>query len=155
MQTDSLKLTAREIIGPLERELVLSSEEADLEPAGAEIHVWFRVVPCSGKAVVTGRVRAAFQVECSACLAPVRMKIEEDVSGIYPISPDAEIDLLPDVRDAFMAGVPIRLKCSPQCKGLCTKCGKNLNQGPCSCLPAETTHPLKIVLDEALEEGSS
>ncbi len=155
MQIDRLKLTAREISGPLERELTLSSEEADLDPAGVEIHVWFQIAPCSGEAVVNGRVRAAFQAGCAACLAPVQMKIEEKFSEAYPISPDVGIDLLPDVRDAFMAGIPIQMKCSAQCKGLCAKCGKNLNQGPCSCPPPETAHSLKIVLSEALEGDRS
>lgn len=155
MSADRLKLTAREIGDFLECEIALSSEEADLEPVGAELHVWFRITPCSGEAVVTGRVRAEIPAECAVCLAPLEMKVEEEFSAVYPLSPDVEIDLLPDVRDAFMAGVPIRLKCSPECKGLCAKCGKNLNQGPCSCSPSETSHLLKIALDEALEEKGS
>ncbi len=152
MQTVRLKLTAQEIDRPLERELTISAEEADLAPVGTELHIEIRVVPCSGEAVVTGRIRAAFQAECGVCLAPVGVKIEEEFTGAYPISPDVEIDLLPDVRDAFMAGIPIRLKCSPQCKGLCVKCGKNLNQGPCSCSSEEETPSLKVILNEALED---
>ncbi len=42
--------------------------------------------------MITGRVRAAFQTECSVCLAPVQMKIEEKFSGAHPIFPDVEID---------------------------------------------------------------
>lgn len=155
MKVDSLKLTAQEIAGPLERELTLFSEEADLEPEGAKIHISVRVVPCSGEAVVTGNIRAAFQAECSVCLAPVDVKIEEEFFGAYPISPDIEIDLLPDVRDAFMAGISIRLKCSPQCKGLCVRCGTNLNQGPCSCSSKKIIPSLKVVLNEALEKDGS
>lgn len=155
MSADRLKLTAQEIGDFLECEIALSSEEADLEPVGAELHVWFRVTPCSGEAVVAGRVRAELTAECAVCLAPLEMKVEEEFSAVYPISADVGIDLLPDVRDAFMAGIPIQLKCSPQCKGLCAKCGKNLNQGPCSCPPPETSHPLKIALDEALEKDSA
>ncbi len=155
MSADRLKLTAQEIGDFLECEVAISSEEADLEPVDTELHVWFRVTPCSGEAVVTGRVRAELAAECAVCLAPLETKIEEEFSGAYPISPDVEIDLLPDVRGAFMAGVPIQLKCSPECKGLCAKCGKNLNQGPCSCPPSETSHPLKSVLDEALEQPNN
>ncbi len=155
MQTDKLKLTAQEIGGSMEREVTISAGEVDLEPAVAEIRVWFRVVPCGGEAVVSGRVRAAFQTECAVCLVPMESRVEEVFSGIYPLSPDAEIDLLPDVRDAFLAGTPMRLKCSPQCKGLCAKCGKNLNESPCSCSPPEAAQPLKVALDEALKRSSS
>ena len=155
MQVDSLKLTAREIGGLLERELTLPAGEAGLEPADAELHIQFQVVPCGGEAVVSGRVQAAFQAECAVCLVPMESEIEETFSCSHPLSSDAEIDLLPDVRDAFMAGTPIRLKCSPRCKGLCAKCGKNLNESPCSCPAPEVVQPLKVALNEALERGSS
>ena len=155
MPTDGLKITTQEIDAPLESEVTLSSEEVDLEPAGVEIQVWFRAVPCSGKAVVSGRVQASFQSECAVCLAPLNATVEEAFTCDYPILADSEIDLTPDVRDAFMTGTPIRRKCSQTCKGLCSKCGKDLNQGPCSCPPPETARPLKTALDEALERGSS
>ena len=29
--------------------------------------------------------------------------------------------------------LPLRYLCKPDCKGLCCRCGKNLNDGPCGC----------------------
>lgn len=29
--------------------------------------------------------------------------------------------------------MPTKMLCKPDCKGLCCKCGKNLNDGPCDC----------------------
>lgn len=43
------------------------------------------------------------------------------------------IDLNPDIRDQIILDYPIKPLCSLNCKGLCAKCGKNLNEGGCSC----------------------
>ena len=34
---------------------------------------------------------------------------------------------------AFVLGMDSQLLCSPDCKGICFRCGKNLNEGPCGC----------------------
>jgi uncharacterized metal-binding protein YceD (DUF177 family) len=155
MAVDSLSLTAQETREPLERDLVFFSGDADLLPADVEIHVWFRVVPCSGEAVVTGSVRASFVSECAVCLCSLEAKVAEDFSVSHRLLPNKGIDLLPDVRDAFMAGIPLQRKCSPECRGLCVKCGKNLNEGPCSCSSEKEPSPMKVILDEALERADS
>ena len=37
------------------------------------------------------------------------------------------------VRTVFILNMDSKLLCSPDCKGLCCRCGKNLNLGPCGC----------------------
>ena len=37
------------------------------------------------------------------------------------------------VRTVFILNMDAKLLCSEDCKGLCCRCGKNLNLGPCSC----------------------
>ena len=36
---------------------------------------------------------------------------------------------------AFVLNMDSKLLCSEECKGLCFRCGKNLNDGPCDCQP--------------------
>ena len=36
-------------------------------------------------------------------------------------------------RTAFILGMDTKTLCSEDCKGLCPRCGANLNEGPCSC----------------------
>lgn len=50
------------------------------------------------------------------------------------------IDISEDVRQTVLLAVPLKLLCSQSCKGLCPQCGKNLNEGLCSCTE-ETTDP--------------
>ena len=37
------------------------------------------------------------------------------------------------VREFLVLAVPLRFLCKADCKGICPSCGKNLNQGGCSC----------------------
>lgn len=38
-----------------------------------------------------------------------------------------------DLRDFALLAVPMKKLCSEDCKGLCPKCGKDLNEGNCDC----------------------
>jgi uncharacterized protein len=50
----------------------------------------------------------------------------------YPITDD-HIDLAPMVHDAVFLELPLAPLCTPECKGLCSQCGADLNEGPCDC----------------------
>jgi uncharacterized protein len=43
------------------------------------------------------------------------------------------IDISEDVQQTILLSVPLKLLCSEECEGLCPKCGRNLNTGPCTC----------------------
>ena len=44
-------------------------------------------------------------------------------------------DLDDIVTTTFVLNMDTKLLCSEDCKGLCCRCGANLNDGPCSCQP--------------------
>ena len=45
--------------------------------------------------------------------------------------------LLEDVlREQVLLAVPLKAVCREDCKGLCSHCGQNLNQGQCNCAGA-------------------
>ncbi len=46
---------------------------------------------------------------------------------------DAELDLLPSVREALLLDQPEYVLCSDQCQGLCPSCGCNWNEAECAC----------------------
>lgn len=59
---------------------------------------------------------------------------EENSSDITFIHPDTDkIDLKEDVRDYAVLAIPMKKLCKEDCRGLCYKCGRNLNDGPCGC----------------------
>jgi uncharacterized protein len=44
-----------------------------------------------------------------------------------------EIDLRPALREQILLSIPPPPLCLEECKGLCPKCGKDLNDGECGC----------------------
>jgi uncharacterized metal-binding protein YceD (DUF177 family) len=44
-----------------------------------------------------------------------------------------EIDLSADLRDILMLSLPMKSLCRDDCRGLCSHCGQDLNEGLCLC----------------------
>lgn len=90
-----------------------------------------------------GRFKAILPLECVRCLEPYdqALNIEFDEmyayksfdfteSGLY-VPEDGNIDFGPVVREYLMLEYPLKPLCKPDCQGLCTVCGENLNLGTC------------------------
>ena len=59
-------------------------------------------------------------------------------------------DLDEILTTAFVLNMDSKLLCKPDCKGLCFRCGKNLNDGKCDCRPE--TDPRLAVLGQLLKD---
>lgn len=57
----------------------------------------------------------------------------------------SEIDLAPLLKEQMLLALPYRSLCRPDCKGICQKCGKNLNQGTCGCAQEKRTSPFSVL----------
>jgi len=104
------------------------------------------------------RIRAkwsgTFEVPCARCLDPVNHALGGDFDLLFrPLgidagpadralgAPETEIGYyqegglaLEDVlREQVLLSLPVRTLCRPDCKGLCPRCGRNLNGEPCTC----------------------
>lgn len=99
--------------------------------------------------------QASLELTCGRCLASftyvARFEIEEmyrpsiDVITGLPLEKDPEVedylwidhnhilDLNESIRQSIIVSIPIAPVCDESCKGLCPYCGKNLNEGSCSC----------------------
>lgn len=51
----------------------------------------------------------------------------------YVIVPSGVLDLDEFITEEVNLFLPSKILCKPDCKGLCYKCGKNLNLGDCGC----------------------
>ena len=57
----------------------------------------------------------------------------DDISVTF-LSPEADKIILDnDVRDYALLSVPMKKLCKTECRGLCPRCGKDLNVEQCSC----------------------
>jgi uncharacterized protein len=104
------------------------------------------------------RVRAAyhgdFELLCARCVEPVPTPVRGDFDLIFrPQAADAEPgerSITPDeteigyydesglsledvVREQVLLSLPSRTLCKEDCKGLCPRCGQNLNLATCNC----------------------
>jgi uncharacterized protein len=98
--------------------------------------------------------QGTFEVPCARCLDPVRHPLGGDFDLIFrPLgadagpadrslaAPDTEIGyyqeeglVLEDVlREQVLLSLPARSLCRQDCKGLCPRCGRNLNTESCNC----------------------
>ena len=57
---------------------------------------------------------------------------ENEDEWVFPLDGDSA-DLDDIVRTVFVLNLDSKLLCKDDCKGLCHRCGKNLNDGPCGC----------------------
>ena len=63
----------------------------------------------------------------------------------YIFIEDKKLDLLAPVEEQLMLEMPSKTLCREDCRGLCQKCGKNLNEGPCTCEEHEVDPRLAIL----------
>lgn len=59
--------------------------------------------------------------------------IIDDELYVYFKGTGLRVEIGEPVRQAIILALPMHPMCSDNCKGLCTKCGKNLNSGSCGC----------------------
>lgn len=89
---------------------------------------------------IEGEVDFALKGDCTRCCAPTekRFVVEfsesaslDDEDG-YPVKNDT-VDLSKIVDDLVAMNIPVSFLCREDCKGLCSGCGTNLNDGECKC----------------------
>lgn len=123
---------------------------SDLQPA-SDVAVEATATGSTTRGVyVRGSLDGQVRRECRRCLEPVELavsddfnllfdpkisKIEEDLKA-YALDPRAEeLDLKPALRERFILAVPTYVVCRSDCRGLCGRCGANLNEEACECGP--------------------
>lgn len=104
-----------------------------------------------GKYYWRARLGTIVRAECRRCLNPVDVPVDASLAlvfaragegvteedGCYVIPARAKtLDLTAVVREELILALPHFVECRPDCRGLCPKCGANLNDGPCGCAPA-------------------
>lgn len=101
----------------------------------------------AGVLVMTGRITTTIHGVCDRCAGdfdreediPIDVVLVTELSNeenedewVFPLEGDSA-DLEDIVRTVFVLNMDSKLLCREDCKGLCCRCGKNLNEGPCGC----------------------
>ncbi len=73
-------------------------------------------------------------INCSRCLKEANKDFDKTFNFNFALDKIRPIiDLDPEIREEIILDYPIKPLCSIDCKGLCLKCGMNLNEGGCNC----------------------
>ncbi len=135
----------------------------DIEFNGATVHFTDEaslngVFSFDGKAfTVSGNFTGHYFARCARCDLPFTDVISFDFSERFirsGVQNDEEsyeycgdsIDLLQAVTDNMLLNLPLVNVCSEDCKGLCPKCGVNLNKETCSCSMVNCNSPFSVLL---------
>ena len=101
----------------------------------------------AGVLVMTGLITTCIHGTCDRCAADFDRELEIPIDAVlvtelaneenedewvFPLDGDSA-DLEDIIRTTFVLNMDSKLLCSEDCKGLCCRCGKNLNDGPCDC----------------------
>ncbi|MBN1675288.1 MAG: DUF177 domain-containing protein [Kiritimatiellae bacterium] len=110
------------------------AEEKGLRVNGAVMYR-FTAELAGNDLIVRGRVSAEFVLQCSRCIAFFTLGVEDDdMLQCYAVRAGEEfVDLTDDVREAIILALPSHPVCMPDCKGLCPRCGQDLNKRSCGC----------------------
>ena len=101
----------------------------------------------AGVLVMTGAITTCIHGTCDRCASPFDRDInipinvvlvtemaneENEDEWVFPLEGDSA-DLDDIVRTVFVLNLDSKLLCKEDCAGICHRCGKNLNEGPCNC----------------------
>ena len=65
------------------------------------------------------------------------VSLENEENDDIAVVPDMQLDLDDFCYPDIVMSLPTKLLCKEDCKGLCSVCGKNLNEGDCGCTTKE------------------
>ena len=116
-------------------------------PVSEPVHAEGTVRNTADVLMMKGTITTRIHGVCDRCAAdftrdveiPIDVVLVEELSNedsedewVFPLEADTA-DLEEIVRTVFVLNLDSKLLCSPECKGICYRCGKNLNDGPCGC----------------------
>lgn len=134
------------------RQLMVVEDEVRIEPFEGvvfpePVRVNLELRQADRMLAVEGTVDARVHGQCDACLEDVDLEIHVDLDErLDPahgrdVEPFGESNVLTgerlDVADlaqqSVLSVLPMGLRCSAECRGLCPACGSNRNTGECTC----------------------
>ncbi len=113
----------------------------------SDIDVDLVVTKALREVTVLGELAFSIETPCSRCLETVRLDIRPEIRLM--LSPADKVKDVDDVdhetyrgdevnlddylRGLIAVSLPVKVVCAEDCRGLCPKCGANLNKETCGC----------------------
>ena len=142
-------------------ELSFESQKIDLEGEALieeSVGLSAEIVRVGSRTRLSGTIKANVLVSCTRCLESIRREFDIAFQDIFvdaseestreeaevgteeldeSLITSGEIDLTEVVREQILLELPKQIFCKEDCRGLCPKCGGNLNLIDCNCIDDE------------------
>ena len=115
------------------------------------------------KLEISGTASYETQIPCDRCLEEVKTSIELDFSKEVDMNLSAEgriedldetdfiigynLDVDKLIYSEILVNWPMKTLCKEDCKGICKKCGTNLNHGTCDCDTVELDPRMAVIAE--------
>lgn len=134
------------------------------------VHVRIHATLAGETVLIDGSADCVVRIPCSRCLEPFDFNIETDFSvtavpeirsvrdtdsadGIELTGEDMDviaysgdsIDLADEIAQQVIMTLPFKPLCRDTCKGLCNRCGVDLNNTPCTCTSQDESNPFAVL----------
>ncbi len=130
------------------------------------VHADLNIRSIGSEVLVNGMLEGEVELLCSRCLNAYTMRVEQQINVVYEpsavINKEEHHKLNRDELDTgfykndtldtdevlveqLLLNLPMKPLCSPECKGICPKCGADLNVSGCNCDVSEIDTRLKVL----------
>ncbi len=101
----------------------------------------------SGELVVRGSLSVIVEMRCARCSEFFSTTVPvSDFLRAYPAPEGTDsVDITEDMREEILLHMPGFAVCGEACKGRCSQCGANLNDGPCACKKESGPNPFSAL----------
>jgi len=145
----------RQGLTPVEFEAAAPELDLPQDEWAGPVRGAFDVEKTGEKVTVRGSVAATARLECMRCLTafdlPLRVPLEVfaeragtgrsreeealERDDYMRFHDGRQLDLRDEARELLLLELPMVSLCREDCRGLCPRCGADLNAGPCGCPP--------------------
>lgn len=110
-----------------------------------------------------GSARLSLSMPCSRCLEPVIVPFELEIDQELDLNQTEEervealdeqpyisgynLDVDQLVLNELLLNLPMKVLCKEDCKGICNRCGTNLNRGTCDCEKQSLDPRMSVIQD--------
>ncbi|MGI6778357.1 MAG: YceD family protein [Acetivibrionales bacterium] len=117
-----------------------------------------RIANINGVLKLTGRLKVGYKTRCLRCLKEIECKLNIGIEENFVKAGDEKdddtytyegnyVELDKPIKDNILLSLPMKHVCSDACRGICPKCGCNLNKEQCECKEEQKDPRMEVLKD--------
>lgn len=131
---------------PVDYEFDFSKEELNgVFPFTTPVKLKGEIKNTAGLVTIEAVISFGMDILCDRCAEEAKLSFEvpmehglvsnlnDEENDDYILLEDMKLDISELTLEDIYLALPGKLLCKEDCKGVCSKCGANLNEGPCNC----------------------